>query len=116
LVKAKPVKEKRSIDIAFKFPDLYVLETTKPGSYLSHLIGHEGEGSILSRLKKDDYATSLSASPTHGGIGHSVMKITIHLTEVGNKNWEKVVGIVFSYIYGCLQDEPEKWIFDEVFQ
>lgn len=34
---------------------------TKQGQYISHLVGHEGPGSLLSYLKRKGWANSLSA-------------------------------------------------------
>lgn len=34
---------------------------TKPASYLSHCLGHEGEGSLLSALIREDLATGLTS-------------------------------------------------------
>ena len=34
---------------------------SRPGDYLAHMIGHEGENSLLSLLKKKNLATELSA-------------------------------------------------------
>jgi len=38
----------------------------KPEYYVSHLLGHEGEGSLLSYLKKEGLANALGAG-TEGG-------------------------------------------------
>ncbi|CAG8454105.1 2994_t:CDS:10, partial [Diversispora eburnea] len=52
LISIKPVKNAHNLEITFPFPDQTPLYETKPSRYISHLIGHEGEGSILSLLKK----------------------------------------------------------------
>ena len=39
------------MEIGWPLPELHSLYLSKPGSYLSHLFGHEGAGSILSLLK-----------------------------------------------------------------
>ena len=66
-----------------------------PLGYFSHLIGHEGENSLLSYLKKEDYAMDLSA----GGDGEldciSDFSVTITLTKKGLANTETVVDVVF---------------------
>lgn len=55
----------------------------QPGRYLSHLIGHEGRGSILSLLKKNGWANYLQVGTIHGGIGFEFMRISVDLTEQG---------------------------------
>lgn len=46
-----PVKDLRSLELLFPFPDQHPHYLSHPARYLSHLIGHEGENSILSYLK-----------------------------------------------------------------
>ena len=46
-----PVKETHSVEIGWPLPEQHSHYLSKPASYLSHLFGHEGAGSILSLLK-----------------------------------------------------------------
>ena len=59
----------------------------KPEDYLSHLIGHEGKGSLLAALKQRGWATGLSAGVGEGGMernsGYSLFDVSITLTEAG---------------------------------
>lgn len=61
----------------------------QPAHYLSHLTGHEGPGSILSYLKKKNWATYLSAGMCFGGTGFGFFHVCIDLTEqgIGNYNY-----------------------------
>ena len=45
------MKDLRDVVLIFPLPSLNEHYLTTPGDYLSHLIGHEGPGSILSLLK-----------------------------------------------------------------
>ena len=47
------------------FPPQSTNQSTPPPSsrYISHLLGHEGEGSVLSYLKAKGWANELSAGP-----------------------------------------------------
>ena len=47
---AKPVMESRSLDIVFAYQEEESMYETQPGRYLSHLVGHEGPGSILAYI------------------------------------------------------------------
>merc|ERR1712168_1347269 len=55
-----PVMETRSLRIHFTTPD-FTLHDPTYRSLLGHLIGHEGPGSLLSELKRSDWANRLSA-------------------------------------------------------
>lgn len=58
---AKPVMDSRELGLEFPFLDEEYLFETQPSRYLSHLIGHEGPGSIMAYLKSKGWANSLSA-------------------------------------------------------
>lgn len=58
---AKPVMDSRELNLIFPFLDEENLYETQPSRYISHLIGHEGPGSIMSLIKTKGWANSLSA-------------------------------------------------------
>jgi insulysin len=49
---AKPVMESRTLEMWFPYPDEAGLYETQQARFLSHLLGHEGPGSILAYLKE----------------------------------------------------------------
>ncbi|KAM3578800.1 metalloprotease [Umbelopsis sp. WA50703] len=110
----KPVKDVRSLDMTFPFPDQHPLFRVQPGRYLSHLIGHEGPGSILSFLKKKGWANYLQVGTSHGGIGFEFFRISVDLTEEGLNNYESVMVTIFQYIHMLKERQVEKNTFDEV--
>lgn len=113
-VYAQAVKNIRSLEFTFPCADQAPLFATKPGNFITHYIGHEGEGSVLSYLKKLGWAESLGAGAGQGATGFDFFKISIQLTTAGLENHEKVAGIVFAYIDMLRNEsEPQKWAFDE---
>lgn len=46
-----PVKDTRSLTVSFQSKDLEQYYKSSPDHYISHLVGHEGKGSVLSYLK-----------------------------------------------------------------
>jgi secreted Zn-dependent insulinase-like peptidase len=56
------------------------LDFIQPELYLSHLIGHEGDGSILSYLKKLGLATALMAGGINSTSGFNFSTVDIELT------------------------------------
>ncbi|KAI8847500.1 Metalloenzyme, LuxS/M16 peptidase-like protein [Chytridium lagenaria] len=109
----KPVKNIPSLELMFPLPDLTAFYRTRPSSYLSHLIGHESDGSILALLKKNGWAQGLSAGGYHGGINFEFFQIRLSLTEEGFRNWNQIVVIIFQYIQMLKDVGVQKWIFDE---
>ncbi|EIE83827.1 hypothetical protein G6F46_002708 [Rhizopus delemar] len=110
----KPVKEVRSLEMTFPFPDQRPLYAVQPGRYLSHLIGHEGRGSILSLLKKNGWANYLQVGTIHGGIGFEFMRISVDLTEEGLNRYRDVIFTIFKYINLLKQEGVQQRIFEEV--
>ncbi|KAF9109336.1 Insulinase (Peptidase M16) [Mortierella sp. AM989] len=113
-VYVKPVKDTRSLEIKFLVPEATQYYTIQPISYITHLIGHEGSGSILSLLKKKGWANSLSAGSSSGGIGFEFFKITIDLTQQGLLHHEDITLIVFQYIHMLRQEGVKDYIWDEM--
>lgn len=58
---AKPVMDSRTLDISIPFIDEELLFESQPSRYLTHLIGHEGPGSIMAYIKSKGWANALSA-------------------------------------------------------
>lgn len=111
---AKPVMESRSLEISFPYQDEEDMYETYPSRYLSHMLGHEGPGSILAYLKDQGLANSLSAGAHTVCPGSAFLEIEISLTPEGLKRYRDVVKIVFQYI-GMLKDEPPlEWAFEEM--
>ena len=110
---AKPVMESRSLEIAFPFQDEEEMYETQPSRYLSHLIGHEGPGSILSYIKEKGWAQSLSAGAQPVCPGSGFFEIGVRLTPEGLKNYQEVVKTVFQYLSMMRENPPLEWMFDE---
>ncbi|ROT35881.1 LuxS/MPP-like metallohydrolase [Sodiomyces alkalinus F11] len=111
---AKPVMDSRELNICFPFLDEEMLFETQPSRYLSHLIGHEGPGSIMAYLKSEGWANGLNAGaysvcPGTGGI----FECQIRLTEEGLKNYKKIVKVFFQYISLLKETPAQEWIFEE---
>lgn len=110
---AEAIKNVRNMEFAFPCPDQDPLFMSKPGHFITHYIGHEGEGSILSCLKKLGWADGLSAGAGQGATGFDFFKIHIELTKEGLENHKKVAGIVFAYIDMLRKTDPQEWAFKE---
>ena len=113
LVLVKPVKDIKAINISFQCEDQENFFESKPLEYISHLIGHEGKGSILWLLKEKSLANSLSSGVTAKGKGYAIFNVQIGLTESGVSLYKEVVGIVFKYIELLKCDGVKEWIFNE---
>ncbi|SCV61193.1 related to insulysin precursor (metalloendopeptidase) [Fusarium fujikuroi] len=112
---AKPVMDSRELNLYFPFIDEEFMFATKPSRYISHLIGHEGPGSIMSCIKSKGWADGLIAGadpvcPGTPGIFH----VQVRLTEEGLENYPEIVKIFFQYITLLHESPPEEWRFQEL--
>ena len=111
---AKPVMEQRKITLTFPYPDEENDYESLPSRYISHLVGHEGPGSILAYLKTKGWASTLSSGASPACPGTAFFSIDISLTEVGLEHYADVVNAVFQYITMLKEHAPERWISDEM--
>lgn len=108
-----PIKEMRQMRVTFPIPYLKNEYKASPSRYLSHLIGHEGKGSLLSELKRRGLATGLSSGSGGRPRGIATFDINIQLTEEGTKQIDGIAELVFQYIGSIRKAGIQKWIFDE---
>ncbi|CCH46140.1 insulysin [Wickerhamomyces ciferrii] len=114
LIKAKPVMSKNKLALSFIAPDHQKHWEVHTGHYFSHLIGHEGNGSLLAFLKTKSWANGLSAGGYSVSEGCGQFSIDIDLTEEGLKYYEDVLYATFQYLELLRVSLPQKWIYDEL--
>lgn len=115
LVRAKPIMDSKNVSLTFPVPDQSAYYESKPANFFSHLIGHEGPGSLLHHFKEQKWALSLEAGSQHVSEGTDFFLVHVELTELGLEHYEDIVVGVFEYIEMLKrQMPPEKWIFDEL--
>lgn len=100
-----PVKNDHQLIISFAMESIDKYYQDKPESILAYLLGHEGKGSILSLLKQQQWALSLTAGSGINGSNFKDFNISISLTELGEAHLNEVIEVVFSYI-GLLKSSP----------
>ncbi|KAL3533780.1 hypothetical protein ACH5RR_007301 [Cinchona calisaya] len=114
VVKSIPIKEGHKLQIRWPITPGTLDYKAAPSGYLSHLIGHEGEGSIFHILKKLGWASSLWASGSDCAPEFAFFQVAIDLTDAGQEHVQEIVGLVFKYIDLLQQSGACKWIFDEL--
>ncbi|WOJ93411.1 insulinase family protein [Congregibacter variabilis] len=113
LLKVKPQGTLRQLEVNFQIPDYRADYYAKPMSYVSNLVGHEGEGSLLSLLKREGLADGLSSGTGLSWRGGALLSITIALTEKGVADYERVLQAVFAYLDLLRSEDPKEWIYEE---
>ncbi|KAF2362602.1 Peptidase M16 N-terminal [Trinorchestia longiramus] len=109
-----PVKDIRHLHITWPFPDLRAHYKSGPGYYLSHLIGHEGKGSLLSYLKSQGWVNSLAGGHKNGPRGFSFFCVNVDLTEEGIDHVDDIAKATFQYLNLMREAGAQQWIFEEL--
>lgn len=112
-VKIKPQATLRQMQVLFPIGDYRSDYRAKPLSYLGNLVGHEGEGSLLSQLKSEGLVESLAAGSGLGWRGGALFSVSVTLTEQGVANHDRVLQLLFAYMDMLRQQGPKEWLYNE---
>lgn len=113
-----PVKDLSQLDITWALPSLKNKYRTKPQHFLSHLLGDEGRGSLLSYLKKKCWVLGTNIGNGETGAEHNTLytlfTVSLSLTETGYEHVKEVIQTVFAYLNMLKQTGPSQRIFEEL--
>ena len=115
-VNIKPEKELRRLSLLFPLPRDPEDYSRKPLSYIGHLLGHEGEGSLLSLLKELGWAEGLSAGARHRDRHGEIFQVSIDLTELGVRAADQIVALVFYMLRNIETRGLDEWRYNELQQ
>ena len=117
-----PVRDRHTLSMTWQVKSQIPFWGSRPCDYLSHLLGHEAEGSILASLKEKSWATGCYVGVGSEGVeyasSHALMIASFSLSEEGMNHWEDVVNEVYRYIgmlrHYCEGDGLPGWIYEEL--
>ncbi|KAN0039422.1 hypothetical protein ACTA71_001616 [Dictyostelium dimigraforme] len=99
MIEAEPTQDMDLLKFVFPIPDekLCFSKNYKNASatILTHILGHECEGSLFSVLFNKDYAFSLGSSSNSYYENMNKLEIQIHLTKTGLENVDEVIALLF---------------------
>jgi insulysin len=108
-----PHRELRQLSLSFPIPDVHKEYQTKPTSYIGNVLGHEGQGSLLSYLKQRGWVDALSAGQSVSYNGGAMFAINMDLTPSGEQNLEGIVAGVFAAVDMLAKQGIQKALFLE---
>ena len=117
-----PVSDRHTLSITWQIPSQISHWKSKPCDYISHLLGHESQGSLLSYLKEKSWVTECYCGVGSEGLefasSHALFTATFSLSEEGMDHWEEIAEAAYIYLgmlrhYSCNGGLPE-WIHDEL--
>lgn len=94
----EPIKELRQLKLTFPMPESLSQYPYKPLQIISHLLGHEGEGSLLALFKKRGWAEGLSAGRGVSTQWESTLSVQVQLTMIGLYRIDEITAAIFAYI------------------
>ncbi|KJZ05168.1 insulinase family protein [Pseudoalteromonas piscicida] len=94
----KPRKHMQKLIVSFAMPNPTDLYRHKSVSFLAHLLGYEGKGSLYSILKSQGWINALSAGGGITGSNFRDFNISFALTDEGIEYYEDIVEMLFEYI------------------
>ncbi|MGD8111241.1 insulinase family protein [Vibrio sp. TRT 17S01] len=105
----EPLKEIRKLTLAFPLESMDEHYQTKPLSYFAHLLGYEGENSLMLTLKDQGWITSLSAGGGVSGSNYREFTISCALTEEGIAHTDDIIQAIFAYIELIKKEGFDEW-------
>ena len=123
LVHVQPMRDQPTLELQFPMREIQSLYESKPSRFVSHLLGHEGPGSLLMCLREHHWAQELVADDMSKSChDFSVFSVEIELTPKGLEHVHSVVALVFAYLDLLRNNENDggggggvpSWVFDEL--
>ena len=112
-INIKPLQKARRMIVTFALPGIHNDVETKPLNYVSHLLGDEGEGSLLAFLKQRNWAVNLIAGSGIEGDKFKDFNISFQLTQEGLAAKEDILTALFSYLQLIKSSIDEPWRYEE---
>lgn len=98
MLRMEPLKDLRHLSLEFPLPGLNATWASKPAEQLSFILGGEGPGSLLARLKAEGLATGLSAGASASSSDFGAFEMQVSLTPDGLDKLPRVFDLVFAAI------------------
>jgi Secreted/periplasmic Zn-dependent peptidases, insulinase-like len=108
-----PLKDARRLIVTFALPGINDDYANKTTSYIAHLLGYEGPGSLFGYLRDKHWINTLAAGGGISGSNFKDFNINMQLTEQGMAHRDDIIAALFSYIRLIRQQGLNAWRYDE---
>ena len=109
----RPHKSSQRLVVSFALPDIQPWYRYKIVSFLAHLLGDEGPGSLLAVLKAQGLVNQLSAGGGIDGSNYKDFTLAFELTQLGRQQYQQVVQAVFAKLQLLQQSAFPEQLFKE---
>ena len=112
-VERQSLQDRRQLRFYFPIPDPTDEYRTKPTQLIAHLLGDEGDGSLLAVLREAGLADGLSAGVGRGDGNEALFTVSISLTPTGAERLDDIEATLFAAIEQIRADGLAEWRYDE---
>ena len=107
------VSQTRTISFRFPVPPNRPHYSSKPGEFLTSLVGHEGSGSLHDVLSRRGWIDDLVATSFDQDDGDGAFDIEVTLTEAGKSHVDEIVDLTYAWIDLIRREGIEDWRYRE---
>lgn len=97
-LQVEPHKEMHKLVLSFALPGIQRWYPYKLVSFIAHLLGDEGPGSLYAKLKSAGWINQLSAGGGVDGSNFKDFSISCELTQAGMASTKQITQMVFQYL------------------
>ena len=112
-IERQSLQDRRQLRFYFPVPDPTDDYRTKPTQVIAHLLGDEGEGSLLAVLRDAGLADGLSAGVGRGDGNQALFTVSISLTPAGAERLDDIEATLFAAIEQLRNDGLAEWRYQE---
>ena len=108
------MRDKRILELSFNVPYTLSHYRSSPDYYVSHLIGHEGCGSLLRYLQQSNWVLSLMSYNDNNDYAFETFFVSMELTDEGLEHMYDIVTAFFQYVKMMREEGPQIRIYEEL--
>lgn len=112
-IQVKPLKDAYRLILTFPLPGIDQDYRNKTTSFIAHIVGYEGPGSLFNCLRDKGWINSLSAGGGISGSNFKDFNVNIQLTLSGRKNIDTILQWVFAYLRKVKTEGIVDWRYQE---
>lgn len=109
----QPHKTAHRLVLSFVLPDIQPWYPYKIVSFLAHMLGDEGPGSLMSLLKAEGLVNGLSAGGGIDGSNYKDFTLAFELTQLGMQAQNRIMQASFAYFAMLRQQAFPQQLFEE---
>ncbi|MCH4810582.1 insulinase family protein [Vreelandella neptunia] len=112
-IERQSLQDRRQLRFYYPVPDPTDDYRSKPTQLIAHLLGDEGDGSLLAVLREAGLADGLSAGVGRGDGNDALFTVSISLTPAGAERLDDIEATLFAAIEQLRNDGLSDWRYDE---